>query len=398
MWNLSKQAKDQFLKINLLPIHESDEEWEIVLREAKEEGEDIRTRLKGELDEVKRELLEIIPSRFHRYVEDGSLNQPTLPTEVREDYLNWIRDGEKDFEKVLDAAAAETEKAASSLPASVQEVLSEGLHDTQIDRISRTKDTLHLFINTDGGFTTKAYIHFTFKEILSEESDAPLQVGQWFVYHELQKFDSGYALRVLFDCPDAEWTIAMKDLEAVYYYRPASYLTLNDEEKLEETTFTDYIAQLPHDYNYWLITPDVTCKVKAFSEKIELENGTLALSDKEAVVSFGNMRFTYSLEEYNPITFIYTDVFETPYSEQEEPLPLGEVEEAALSDDLMLQVRAWNTMYADPHTMADIINRVLWKVVVTEENEMMIHVYANHFYEAGVLTEDVIEKYRDLFE
>ena len=36
MWNISKEVKDEFLKHNLLPIHETDDEWEMTLREAKE--------------------------------------------------------------------------------------------------------------------------------------------------------------------------------------------------------------------------------------------------------------------------------------------------------------------------------------------------------------------------
>jgi hypothetical protein len=61
-------------------------------------------------------------------------------------------------------------------------------------------------------------------------------------------------------------------------------------------------------------------------------------------------------------------------------VPLENLEVAALSDDLELQVRAWNTMYANPIELADTINRVLLKFEITEENEMMVIVYASHFY------------------
>ena len=53
MWNISKEAKKKFLKYNLLPIHESDHDWEIAIREAREEGEDLISRLNEELNEVK---------------------------------------------------------------------------------------------------------------------------------------------------------------------------------------------------------------------------------------------------------------------------------------------------------------------------------------------------------
>ena len=111
MWNLSKEAKDHFLKSNLLPIQESDQDWEIALREAKEEGEDVIARLKEELEEVKEELIHFLPSRFIPYLENGTLNQPTLPKTVREDYLHWMREGDKQFEQVLDAAYEQTKQA-----------------------------------------------------------------------------------------------------------------------------------------------------------------------------------------------------------------------------------------------------------------------------------------------
>ncbi len=87
MWNLTTQAKEAFLKHNLLPIPETDSDWESTLREAKEEGEDLPARLKEELEDIKAELLTVLPSRFVPYLENGTLNQPSLPKSVREDYL-----------------------------------------------------------------------------------------------------------------------------------------------------------------------------------------------------------------------------------------------------------------------------------------------------------------------
>ena len=79
-------------------------------------------------------------------------------------------------------------------------------------------------------------------------------------------------------------------------------------------------------------------------------------------------------------------------------MPIEELEAAALSDDLELQVRAWNTLYANPKELADIINHVLWKMEITEENEMMLSVYTSHFYKEEILTEAVIEKFRALID
>jgi hypothetical protein len=396
MWNLTKQAKEKFSKCTILPIPETDEEWEITLREAKEEGEDLISHLKEELEEMKVELLQILPSRFIPYVENETLNQPTLPKSVRDDYLQWIHEASKEFEQVLDAAHSQTEKAVTYLSEAVQDVFEESLHDSTIERIEREGDTLHLYINTDGGFSSKALIHFIFENVMTEESDEPLEVGHWIVYYELQKTVDGFAFRVLFECPDAEWTITMKNLDAEYYYRPALYTLLNNEEKIEETSFEDYIAQLNPDHRYWLNTPNVTCAIQSFSESILLENGELEFVQNEMVVTVGNDRFTYDLDEYNPIQFIYTDVNEDPYAHLSEPMAAEEIEAAALGKDLELQVRAWNTMYANPHDLTEIINRVMSKMEITEENEMLASVYANHFFEVGILTEGVIEKYRSL--
>ena len=398
MWNVTKEAQERFLKCNLLPIQESAHDWEIVLREAAEEGEDLTARLKEELDEVREELMEVVPSRFHPYVEDGTLNQPTLPKSVREDYLQWMRTADREFEKVLDEASKQTEKAVHHLPQAVQEVFAESLHDSQIQRIERVGDNIHLYLNTDGGFSTKALIHFQFKNIVAEESEMPIEVGQWLVYDELQQRDEGFAFRVLFDGPSSEWTIFMKELDAEYFYRPSLYVKWSNEGMLEESSLLDFLSQVDSEYRYWLITPDVTCRIHIDADKIVLENGQLELIENQMLVKLGEDCFTYDLTEYNPMEFIYTDVYEDPYEHFHKSVPTAELEEAALCEDLELQVRAWNTMYAKPEELADIINTVLMKMTITEENEMMLSVYCQHFYTVGILTEVVIEKYRSLLD
>ncbi|MFD1851345.1 DUF4085 family protein [Oceanobacillus bengalensis] len=398
MWNITKEAKGKFSRCNLLPIHESDHDWEIVLREAEEEGEDIIAALKADLLEVKEELLQILPDCFIPYVENGTLNQPTLPKTIRENYLQWMREADREFEQVLDAAHENTAHAVRSLPAAVQEVFNESLHDSIIERIEREGDTLHLYINTESGFQTKSMIHFTFRQIRAEDTDDPIQVGQWLVYNELQKTGDSFHFRVLFDSPEAEWTITMKHLDAEYFYRPCLYTVLQDEGKMEETSFSEFLAQLNPEHDYWFITPHVTCAIKELSENIVIENGNIEWAQNKMVVTVGKACFTYALDAYNPIEFIYTNVYEDPYAHQNEPVAMDELEQAALSDDIELQVRAWNTMYTNPKELADIINCVLYKMEITEENEMIRTVYVNHFYKEGILTESIIEKYHTIID
>lgn len=400
MWNITKKAKNTFITNNLLPIHESDDDWEIALREAEEEGEDLITRLREELDEVKAELLHVLPSPFIPFLENGSLNQPTLPKTVREDYLKWMQEADEEFEHILEAASERTNQALPFLPMPVQDVFAESIHDATIERIKRDQDTLHLYVNTDGGFNSKSLIHFSFIGVTSEESDKPLEVGQWFIYDELQKIDGGFAFRVLFDCPESQWTIAMKGLDAQYFYRPAEYSRLRDEEKLEDTSMTEYLTKLNPKDRYWFITPHVECSIQSLSNNVILENGSIDFRENVMSVTVGNERFSYDLSEYNPISFIYTDIFEDPYAHLNEPVPTEELETAALSDDLEWQVRAWNTMYVypNPHEISDIINQVLSKIEMTEENEMMISVYVDHFYKEKILSDVVVEKYRTIID
>ncbi|MGM7684743.1 DUF4085 family protein [Cytobacillus sp. Hm23] len=55
------------------------------------------------------------------------------------------------------------------------------LHDSTIERDG---NTLHLSVSTDGGFSSKLFIHLILKCMTSEVMEKPIQVGQWFVYDE----------------------------------------------------------------------------------------------------------------------------------------------------------------------------------------------------------------------
>jgi hypothetical protein len=398
MWNLTKETKEAFLKHNLLPIPETDSDWEYALSEAEEEGEDLKTRLHKELEEVREELLTVLPSRFIPYVKDGTLNQPSLPRSIREDYLQWMRQGDKEFEQVLEAANEQTTQTAVLLSPAVQEVFGESLHDAIIERIERKNNTLHLYINTESGFSTKPYIHFTFHDITEEDAAEQLQTGQWLIYYELQKTAAGFAFRVLFECPDAQWTIHMRDLSVRYFYRPVLYTRLRDEGKIEDLLLGEYIAQLNPDQRYWLAALDVLSEISGLGEPILLADGKLEINQTNAEITTASGRFTYPLEDFNPISFIYTDVYEDPYAHLNEPVPPEELEAAIFSGIPEQQVRAWNTMYTSPVEHTEIINLILKKLEITDENEMMLFVFANHFYQAGVMTEENIKKYEELIE
>src|SRR5690606_13843011 len=137
MWNLTKEAWEKFLIGHSLVIPETDEEWSEIINEAKEEGENLLERLREELEEIKDDLLRFIPDRFIPYIEDGTINQPSLPKTIREDILKWQEQLNREFEQVLEAAAQNTQNAVRFLPEDVQEVFSESMHDAVLDRVER---------------------------------------------------------------------------------------------------------------------------------------------------------------------------------------------------------------------------------------------------------------------
>ncbi|BDH62203.1 hypothetical protein MTP04_23330 [Lysinibacillus sp. PLM2] len=401
MWNLTKEGKERFQICNLLPIHESDGDWESEFEYANEEGFDLKKRLAEDLEMVKEELLTVLPSRFIPFVEDGTLNQPTLPKNVREDYLKWMRESDKKFEEILAAAYENTKSAIPYLSENAQEVFKDSLHDSIIERIERENQNLHIFLNTEGGFTNKTIIHFTFKNVISEESDVPLQIGQWFIYNELKKTDTGFAFRVLLDCPDSEWTIEAQNIDASYYFRPVNYAKLRDERRIRDKRIEEYIQELNKDLQYFLITPDANITISSFKDSapfMNLEVGEIQLKDEKLVLSVNQNSFEYDLKERCFIQFIYTNFYENPYAQFNIPVPIDELEQAAFSHDLDYQVRAWNTMYSNPEEAKDIVNRIFMKIDVTEENEMMLSIYLNHFNKHNILTEKVLSKFHTLID
>lgn len=202
----NETRKEKFSTCNTLPIHESDEDWEFSLKQAEEEGEDLISRLKEELEEAKDVLLQILPDRFIPYVKNGTLNQPTLPKSVRDDYLQWMREADKEFEHILDAAHEQTANAVTFYQRKSRMSLRKACTIQAL--IASYEKAIHFTctsIQTE--VSTKALIQFTFENVLAEEFEVPLEVGHWIVYYELQKTEDGFAFRVLFDYPDSEWTI-----------------------------------------------------------------------------------------------------------------------------------------------------------------------------------------------
>ena len=377
MWHLTLEKKRQFERASVLPIHESDDDWAIVIREAQEEGRNLDEELRQELEEVRDELVAVIPGRFHPYVHDYTLNTPALAKEVRDDYLDWMKKQAGLFENVLDKAREGREEAVPLLPQHAQEVFRDSLHDGVVTNTERTGNDLALMFGMEGGFTSKAIIVLKFVNIVSEEGS--VEIGSYYVYDELRRADKGVALRVIFDCPEMQWTVECETIEAAYYFRPVAYLERDEDMDLQE-----YVESLNPAYRHVFITDAIV------PWNLEIPQR------KDDGFYVGGIKVAETREEC--IERIFCDTYEDPYAVFSIPLPQEELEEAALGSDLELQVRAFNTLYADPMANKEVINRIFRKITVHEENEMVISVMVGHFGELGLLDEEIMAKFDELSE
>ena len=148
----------------------------------------------------------------------------------------------------------------------------------------------------------------------------------------------------------------------------------------------------------WLITPHFLCRIKKLGIPVLLEDGKLEIKENKIVVKTGKKRFMYRFDEYRPIDFIYTDIYEEPDTDDLDPIPADELETAVFSNDLSLQVRAWNTMYANPKGLANMINHILENIAINDESEMTLSVFISHFHKKGILTKENEYKFRDFLE
>ena len=372
MWHLTIEKKKESEKAHVLSIRETDEEWENDLQAAEEEGIDLAAELREWLDEVRPRLLQALPEKFHPYVHNHTFNTQYLPKTVRKQYLAWTADVDQTFREVLQSAHGMKQQAMPYLPQSAYDVFSDSLHDAQIQMLERDDETVAIMLNTSGGFTSKAIVILKFIGIQQEVGQ--LEKGSWYIYDELQKTADGFALRVIWQCPEVEWTIHCKTIEAAYYFRPLAY-----HDAKEQTDWQSFHKLLNRSYQHFFIS-DVVIPWD-FTMPEERTDG----------VYIDNVKIANSLQEC--IALVYCDNYEDPYAIFSVPVPAEELEQAIVSNDLEWKTRAFNTLYANPLDHREIINRILQKIHIQEENEMMISIMVQHFMKQGILDEETKKRF-----
>ncbi|KOS61022.1 hypothetical protein AN161_20875 [Lysinibacillus sp. FJAT-14222] len=93
------------------------------------------------------------------------------------------------------------------------------------------------------------------------------------------------ALRVIFDCPEVEWTIEAEELDAEFYYRPKTY-----SDFAENGNFPAYVQTLQLEHGLTFITPQLKKRVIGIQQHapfLILENSYLYEND-QGVIRLGD--------------------------------------------------------------------------------------------------------------
>ncbi len=303
-----------------------------------------------------------IPARFHEAIDLGNLHSGNQWV----DYLKWCEEVIAAHQTKCEAIYKNRILLAAKFEDHAGEVFNDSLHDGEIVQVTRLDDTVRVLLDMRGGFTSKAMIQLTFKGVVETG-----ELARDYVYDELVETDSGYALRVLSGSPYDEWTITFRDVEATFVFRPKAYA-----EREQFKAVTDYLQDLTPTLNYFIVENHdfVAVDVQQIEQRTDgFYSGTKWLGNTTEQV----------------IDRIYCDTYEDAYAHFSEMVPLEELEEAALSEDPLLRVRAFNTMFEIDQQAAAVVNRVLRVIQLEEHEEMLMRVIAEHFDKLGLLAEDV---------
>lgn len=375
--HLSREAVNRFEQVHLLVIHEEESDWESEFEYAQEVGIDLIAEKKQELAQMRDAVLNVVPARFHAAVLDDSIYLPGVDPALRDDYLQWQKAASEEFEKILEGAANNKEKTLPYLQEKAREVFSESLHDAQVFKVEEHGQDRRVYFDTTGGFTTKAVVILKFIGVTKLEGQ--WEENLWYVYDELEKVASGVAFKLITNWPE-EIYLECETINAAYYYYPKAHYEVD-----HAVSWAEYSSMLNEEARYFWIDANGVEEVsynhlKEVDGQVVLDGRVLADTVEEA------------------IQHLYTDIYEDPYAHFSEPVPADEIMDAVLSEDTELRIRAWNTMYAQAKELAPIINNLLARLTVSDEDEMMLYVFVRHFNSEGILSEDNQAKYRAVLE
>lgn len=383
MWHLTytDYLRQQQANALILP-----EDWDALYTYYRNDGVNPDRIHSEELAMVKDELLQVLPERFIPYVEDSTINRPSLPEEVRQDFIQWQAQENAKFEELLGLTMIDFEEIKPKLEAKFAEVIEGGLHDAVITQIVDD----HIFINTEGGFTAKAFVILHLDNCTNRDGD--LQVGDTILYEETKLIDDQVALRFITN--RGEFTVQAAQIVADFYYRPMAYHELVANEVLPDVSAQTFINELDKTLEYVVIANNLALPITSFvvqgAELAQFDGGYIFKQGQAIFASINNELYEIAPNELEWLSQIYTTTYVDPYAIFSEPVPSDELPAALRSTDLSLIVRAWNTLYENPTGHETLINKALIELAenVDNENNVMLDVYVAHFDALGIITND----------
>ena len=196
-----------------------------------------------------------------------------------------------------------------------------------------------------------------------------MEKESYYIYDELQKTEDGFVLRVIWDCPELEWTIHCQTIEVAHYFHPLTY-----HDVTEQTDWQSFYEQLHPSYQQFFIS-DVVIPWDLTMPKERIDG-----------VYIHNIKVANSPQEC--IALVYCDIYEDPYAIFSVPVLTEELEQAIVSDDLEWKTRAFHPLYANPLAHREVINRILQKIDIQEDNALMISIMVQHFMKLELLDEE----------
>ncbi|MEK4177068.1 DUF4085 family protein [Aeribacillus sp. FSL K6-1305] len=424
----TKEWYDKMQKAHLLTIPESDEEWMDFIKSFEEDGEDVYDYLRQDLESIKDELLQTLPETFHPYILDGTINQPTLPKEVRDELIIWLKAKIEECEKVLDEANNHFEHIRENLPEELISILEDGLHDAELQYIHRDYDALRLTLNGEGSFSKGDAIVIEITGIKEEQSEIPLTPGMFWLYEEGDLNNKSFILSVLFDNPMTEWKVAAKQFSITHFYKTQIF---HHDQEFEKENHSRHKAKkerhslpykLPDQYasfvtalhegeaeKMYFLTEKEAIEIDRFLslEELKLEGSVIPIAvctNGNIVLHLETQKIFYLGANTEELAENFEKFLEGLYSKQfvdempllSEPLPTEELESALFSEDLELIIRAWNTIVQEPEKHIPLIEKTLPYSLQHENEEIQQigEVYMDHILSFNILSEQFINKLR----
>ncbi|WAA13310.1 DUF4085 family protein [Fervidibacillus halotolerans] len=425
----TKDWYEQMQLTGMITTFETDEEWEDFIQSF-DAKKDAFEYLRCELRDEKDRLLKVLPETFHPYVHNGSINQPTLPKQIRKQLILWQKGLEEQVEKTMEDAHRHFQHIKNKLPHSFVQLMEEGLHDAQITHIFRKDDYLRLTLNSEGSFSNSAAVVLQFFGIQTETFDLPLKEGMYWLYEEVDVAKDGFKLGVLLDSL-CEWEIVAKKFQMTKYFRNEAKFGFEEDEhgnkhdinvldtfKTVENrlkwkfpkafqTFLSTFRSGKHNHPFVLLH-DVELEIETFLFIDEYErkgdyvpfakcqNGVIAFHiNNKNIVYLDNCEQRVVAQNFeNFLQNMYTKEWMDEMELAIQTVPTEQLEEAVFSNQIERNVQAWNTIIQDPASHQKLMEKALifYLEHEDEEKQMIGQVYLNHIEENHLLRKEIIQQ------